>query len=83
MDSKELLKKDYVFFQENFEAITKEHIGEFVVIQDEKVIGYFLSVPQAVEFMKKKGKEIGTFIVQKCALNFTDNMVIFRSRVTI
>lgn len=77
------LLKDYEFFKANLESITKGHIGEFVVVKDCAVLGYFKTQKQAIETMKQKGHEIGTFILQECVKNINDNKVVFHSRVEL
>ena len=77
------LEKDYEYFVENFKAITKDHIGKFVVIFDCKIIGYYATQEAAIAEMRKLGKELGEYIVQKCTLNIEDNNAVYHSRVGI
>jgi len=53
--------------------------GEFVVIKDSAIQGYFKDEAGAFEYMK--GSEHGTFIVKKCQLPGTDVINYYNSQV--
>jgi hypothetical protein len=77
------LKLNYEYFKENYSEITKKHIDEYVVIKDCVIIGYYKTQDNALAYMKERGYELGTFIVQRCYKNLDDNKVVFHSRVLI
>lgn len=59
-----MLEKEYEYFLSIIESLLKEHLNEFVVIKDKKIIGFFKTEADALEAMVSH--EIGTFLVQKC-----------------
>lgn len=75
------INKNYDFFKENFDSIVKGHIGQYVVIKDCAVFGYFKTMIQAIQSMESKGYNLGEYIVQECVKNITDNMAVYHSRV--
>ncbi len=77
----EELEKDYQYFVSNFKSITEGHIGEFVVIKDCKVIGYYKTTEDAIDDMRAHGIELGGYIVQECLNDINDNAAIYHSRV--
>jgi hypothetical protein len=60
-----LLEKEYEYFQKNANSFIKNHPGEFVVIKNEEVKGFFPTEIEAFESMKNE--ELGTFIIQHCS----------------
>ena len=74
-----MLKDDFEYYTANQEEIVKDHLGEFVVIKDSAIIGYFKEEAQAFEHMK--GNELGTFIVKKCQQPGTDVVTFYNNRV--
>ena len=77
----ESVNKNYDYFKNNFESIVKGHIGQYVVIKDCAVFGYFKTIAMAIEDMESKGYCLGDYIIQECIKNITDNMAIYHSRV--
>ena len=75
-------RKDYEFFKSHLQEICEGHIGEYVAIKDESVIGYYISFDEAMDTAAKQF-EMGTFIVQQCVKDISDNSVIFHSRVSV
>ena len=60
------LDRDFDYFLENHEALVKKYNGKFVVIKDQKVIGAYDDVGEAIKATTKKHK-LGTFSVQECS----------------
>jgi len=60
-------RKDYEFFKSHLQEICEGHIGEYVAIKDESVIGYYKSFDEAMDTAAKQF-EMGTFIVQQCVI---------------
>lgn len=81
MGKENLVDINYKYFEDNFSEITKGHIGQYVVIKDCSVIGYYVDEFQAIEEMEKRGVKLGEYIVQQCLNNIDDNMVHYYSRV--
>lgn len=59
-----MLNEDFSFFNTSRDEIIKNHINEFVVIKDKKVVGYFPDEHSALVSMK--GNPLGSFLVQRC-----------------
>ncbi len=58
--------KNYVYFKENFSAITTNHINKYVVISNCSIIGYFSTIEEAFEYSLKTDIKMGEFLIQKC-----------------
>jgi hypothetical protein len=58
------LKDDYHFFKENRERFVAEHLGKFIVLKDEVLIGVYDDPLDAVVKSAAQGHEVGTFLVQ-------------------
>ena len=74
------LKKEFAYYLANQETLVREHMGKFVVIKDEKVIGVYDSQLAAVE-TSRRDHELGTFLVQKVEPGDTAYTQTFHSRV--
>lgn len=74
-----MLKDDFEYYTANQEEIVKEHLGEFVVIKDSAVIGYFKEETEAFESMKNH--KLGTFLVKKCQPPGADTVTYYNNRV--
>lgn len=46
---KETDNKDFKFFESKLPGLIKEHKGQFVLIKDEKIHGFYLSVQEALQ----------------------------------
>jgi hypothetical protein len=71
-----MIQEDFEFYTANQEEIIKEHLGEFVVIKDSTVLGYFEEETKAFDYMKEN--ELGTFMVKKCMEPGTDIITFHR-----
>jgi hypothetical protein len=60
------LKENYKFYDTHRDAINAGHIGDYVLIRDCAVAGYFKDDGDAVETLADTGAEPGTFIVHQC-----------------
>ena len=74
-----MLKDDFDYYTAHQEEIVRDHIGDFVVIQDSSVKGYYKEEALAFESMKEN--ELGTFIVKKCQEPGTDVVTYYNDRV--
>lgn len=71
-------KEDYIWFKDNRSKIIKNHIGESVVIQNKNIMGYYPNDRLALESME--GKELGTFIIQRCLPKEQNDMFYYTGR---
>ena len=74
------LEKDFEYYLEHQDELVKKYNGKFIVIKNQKVIGVYEDLAQAVEKESKKN-ELGTFLVQKCTPGNQDYTQTFHSRV--
>ncbi|MDR0320809.1 MAG: hypothetical protein LBI28_04835 [Treponema sp.] len=74
-----MIQKDFEYYTTHQEEIVKDHLGEFVVIKDSAIVGYFKEEAKAFESMKEN--ELGTFIVKKCQALGTDVVTYYGNRV--
>jgi hypothetical protein len=71
-----MLDKEFRYFQAHRSELAKEHNGQFVVIKDETVLGFYDSELQAYTETKKL-HEPGTFLIQKCLPGENSDTQIF------
>jgi hypothetical protein len=57
-----MLDKDFAFFKEHLADFLKDHRGEYVVIKNEQVIGFYKTQDEA--FRAMQDSQLGTFLVQ-------------------
>jgi len=74
-----MIKDDFEYYVSNQQEIVKDHLGEYVVIKDSTVKGYYKEEAQA--FASMKGNELGTFIVKMCQDPGTDVITYYNNRV--
>lgn len=79
MTSEKITNKNYIYFKDNFEKITRDHLNEFVVIRDCQVQVYYPTFDDAINAMIEKGYAIGSFIVQECTKSIDTTFAIYYS----
>jgi hypothetical protein len=65
-----MLITDFDYYIAHQAGIVEQHLGEYVVIKDAKVLGYFKEEMAAFSSMKEEIP--GTFMVKKCKLKGED-----------
>lgn len=60
--------EDFQWFVNNYEKFQKKYGNCYIVIKDKKVLGAYKTFGEGVHETSKK-YEIGTFIVQECAVD--------------
>lgn len=70
---------NYIYFEKNLPDFLKEHKDEFVLISNQKVIGFFKDMNLALNEAKRKYAS-GEFIIQP-VLEGSDSIQKYRSRV--
>ncbi|GHT63050.1 hypothetical protein FACS1894109_21820 [Spirochaetia bacterium] len=61
-----MLMDEYFFYKAHQEEIIKDHLGDYVVIQGNTVLGYYKKLMEALNEMAREHIEAGTFAVRKC-----------------
>jgi len=74
------LEKEFEWYLANQEQLVKQYNGRVIVVKDERVIGDYADVANAVEETSKIHPK-GTFLVQKCTPGNQDYTAVFHSRV--
>jgi len=59
------LDKEFRYYLDNQEMLLKQYCGKVLVIKNQKIIGVFDDISQAV-FQTQEKHELGTFLVQTC-----------------
>ncbi|MCL2193974.1 MAG: hypothetical protein FWB78_11355 [Treponema sp.] len=74
-----MLRDDFDYYTANQAEIVEGRLGEYVVIKDSSVVGYYSD--EADAFGAMKGHELGTFIVKKCQAPGTDVITYYNNQV--
>ena len=74
------LKKQINYYKKNQDWLAREHHGEYALIYDEKLVGFFDSDIEAYSAAKKKYAP-GTFLIRKCLKPSEESALTFHSRV--
>jgi DNA-binding cell septation regulator SpoVG len=59
-----MLKDEVSYYRAEQDAIVEGHLGEFVIIEDRKVVGYYKDIEAAIK--ATAGHELGKFMLSKC-----------------
>jgi hypothetical protein len=74
-----MLKDEFNYYTCNQDTIVSGHLGEFVVVKDRNVLGYFKNEIDA--FIATKKYTLGTFMVKQCKTKGTDVVNFYNSQV--
>ena len=74
------LEKELAYFRDNQEKFAKEHPGQFVVIYNNNIDGFYNDEIEAYLIAKNKFQE-GAFLLRQCIRKEEETAAIFRSRV--
>lgn len=66
-----ILLKEFNYYLANQDKFVKDYDGKVIVLQNQKIIGVYDSIPEAVH-TTQKSYELGTFLVQKVSLGNKD-----------
>jgi hypothetical protein len=70
-----MLKDEVAYYRANQDAIVAGHIGDFVLIENRKVLGYYNDVE--VAFAASAGHELGQFMLTDCLPKGEDMVYIY------
>jgi hypothetical protein len=76
-----MIMDDFYYYKAHQEDIIEGHIGEFVVIKDCRIEGYYKDDLSAFADMKKKRIQPGRFMLKKCKFPGTDTIKYYTNRV--
>lgn len=69
-------RNDFDFFIKNYKDLYKQYGHKFLAIKNEKILGAYDSVPDAITQLSNE-YEIGTYIIQEC----TDDDTAYRTTI--
>lgn len=75
-----MLEKEFKYYLSSQAELVSKHLGKFLVIKDESVIGVFDSEIEAYNDSVKKF-ELGTFLIQECLPGKDNYTQTFHSRI--
>jgi len=73
-----MLEKEYEYYLNHMGEFSQAHKGQFVVIKGEQVLGFYDTMPNAIE-KTNEHHAIGTFLVHR--VNEVEDVARFHSRV--
>ncbi len=71
-----MLEREFSYYRKHQPELVKDHLGEFVVIRGEEVLGFYKSEAEAFEQTAKKYKP-GTYLVEPCILGTAHYSPVF------
>ena len=74
------LEEELSYFRDHQEQFAKEHTGQFVLICNQTVEGFYGDEIEAYVAAKRKFQD-GTFLLRQCIRKEEEKAAIFRSRV--
>jgi hypothetical protein len=60
------LAREGAYFEAYHDQIVKGHLGEYVVIKGQEVMGYYKDIADGFGDMRDRGHKIGTYITCPC-----------------
>ena len=75
-----LIEQEFDFFLQHKEELFQKYPFKYIAIKDNKVIGSFNDLAEAINETKKT-YDLGTFLVQFCDINVNAYTATFHSRV--
>jgi len=57
-----VLEKEFEFYIQHQDELVQEHLGEYVVIKEDCVLGFYNSISEALE-VTRKSHALGSFFV--------------------
>lgn len=77
----EALNRQILFFKERQEEFAKTHHGQFVLVHDQTVAGFYRSELDAYMAAEEKKFMSGSYLIRQCIKPDEETSAIFRSRV--
>jgi hypothetical protein len=74
-----MISEEFAFYNARQKEIVEGHLDEFVVIKNQKILGYYKTEEDAFDSMIRE--KLGTFMVKKCRLPGTDVIKYFNNAV--
>jgi hypothetical protein len=76
-----MLKEEFQYYDSHQDEIVLGHIGDYVVVKNKRILGYFGAETEAFSFMASNKEAPGTFLVHKCQDKGTDTITYHTRRV--
>ena len=74
-----MLEGEFSYYRKHQSEFVKEHLGEFVVVRGNEVLGFYKSEAEAFEQTAKKYQP-GTYLVEPCIPGTKHYTTVFNSR---
>lgn len=74
------LRREYTYFIEHHDELSKTYLDKFLIIKDESVRGSADSFEAAYDLALKMNLEVGSFIIQECAKDLDSLVQTYVSR---
>ena len=78
----QVLDRQIAYFQQHQTELAEEHHGEFVLIHDESIEGFYESELDAYTAAKRR-YDAGTFLIRQCLRPEEETTQTFHSRIAI
>ncbi len=78
----QVLDRQIMYFQQHQAELAEEHHGEFVLIHDESIEGFYESELDAYTTAKRH-YDAGTFLIRQCLKPEEETTQTFHSRIAI
>jgi hypothetical protein len=75
-----VLDREFKYYLANKEELVKKHLGKYLIIKDEAVVGVYDSELAAYSYGTSK-YALGTFLIQQCLPGDENYTQTFHSRV--
>lgn len=76
-----MLEKEYEYFESRKTELVRDHHGQYVVIRDNDILGFFDSKQEALK-EALNNYEAGEFLLKECREE-SDRLMRFHSRVSL
>ena len=76
------LQEEFDFYVQHQEEFAEAHRGQYVVIKDSQVLGFYDSEVEAVN-TTQQNHDLGTFLVQLCEPGTENYTHVYHSRVVV
>jgi hypothetical protein len=70
-----MLKDEVAYYRANQDAIVAGHIGEFTLIENRKVLGYYKDIEAVID--ATEGHKVGMFMLTQCKPKGKDMVYVY------
>jgi hypothetical protein len=74
-----MLEREFAYYRKHQPELVRDHLGEYVVIRGDKIIGFYRSEAEAFEETAKE-YEPGSYLIEPCIAGTAHYTAVFNSR---